>query len=71
MNYPEAVAALSVNTTKSGNYKKQAVLDLIKTLTTKRPCFNCEGTGETYLASAFGVSGGYHKCRVCDGTGRL
>ena len=71
MTYSEAIAILSNNTTKSGNYKKQAVLNLIKTLITTRPCPNCNGKGETHSACAFGGSGDYHKCHVCDGVGRI
>ena len=71
MTYAEAVAKLSANTTKSGNYKKQAVLKLIIRLTTTRPCPNCDGKGETHSPCAFGGSGDYHDCKVCDGVGGI
>lgn len=71
MTYTEAVAKLSANTTKSGNYKKQAVLNLIISLTTTRSCPNCDGKGETHSPCAFGGSGDYHDCKVCDGIGRI
>ena len=71
MTYSEAVTKLSANTTKSGNYKKQAVLNLIVRLTTSRSCPNCDGKGETHSPCAFGGSDDYHNCKVCDGIGRI
>ena len=71
MTYAEAVAKLSANTTKSGNYKKQAVLNLIIKLTTSRTCPNCKGKGETLSPYAFRGSDEYYDCKVCDGIGRI
>ena len=71
MTFNDAVKRLEKSKTPKGNYKPNAVHLLIKELTTTRPCPNCDGKGETHSPCAFGGSGDYHECRVCEGVGRI
>lgn len=71
MTYNEAIKSLEKSKTSKGHYKADAVHLLIKELTTTRSCPNCNGKGETHSPCAFGGSGDYHTCHVCDGVGRI
>lgn len=71
MTYDEAIKSLEKSKTSKGYYKTDAVKVLILNLTTTRVCPNCNGKGETHSPCAFGGSGDYHTCHVCNGVGRI
>ena len=71
MTYQQALAKFSIAKTSKGNYKPEIVHDIIRSIftihTTKnRICPSCNGQGETHSPCAFGGSGDYHTCHICD-----
>ena len=71
MTYKEAINKLEAHKTFKGNYKANAVENILKQLTTTRVCPNYNGKGETPSPCAFGGSGDYHTCHVCEGVGSI
>lgn len=76
MNYKECLRYLNNWKTKKGNFKKEGVLILLENLCNKREktervCPHCNGKGQYHSPCAFGGSGDYFSCYVCNGTGEI
>lgn len=76
MNYKEVIIKLNEYKTKKGNYKRDGVIKILEEIfnnenTTWRICPSCNGKGEEHYPCAFGGSGDWHKCKVCNGIGKI
>ena len=74
MTFTEAI--LQLTETKKGNYTKDSVHKLISKIlisktTSTRICPNCNGKGQDHSPCAFGGTGDYYTCKICNGSGRI
>jgi len=72
MTETKALKFLIKHQTKSGNFKRKAVLKVLKSLKpSSTSCTSCGGTGEKHSKCAFGGTGDYYSCTTCNGSGKL